>query len=158
MELRECYNILGLKEGCTLEDLKKAYRMRALATHPDRTGKDADFVRVNNANEKLKKHIESGGGASGFNNMSSSIIDALLKQMYREQLAREIRRRERAIKIRERVFMLRFWLFLSYAVLFLSTLFSGPDIRALVWSSSLIWTMLYFIADPMAEVLTPDVY
>jgi hypothetical protein len=43
--------VLGLARGATLEEIKRAYRRRALETHPDRGGDEAAFVRVQRAYE-----------------------------------------------------------------------------------------------------------
>ncbi len=35
LSLKECYEILHLEKGASLEDLKKSYRKRAFELHPD---------------------------------------------------------------------------------------------------------------------------
>jgi hypothetical protein len=45
--------LLGLEPGATLAELKRAYRQRALQTHPDQGGDAEEFRRVQRAYEKL---------------------------------------------------------------------------------------------------------
>ncbi len=55
--MREIYlNILGLKEGATSEDIKKAYRKKAFEYHPDRNNSESaqtQFLMINNAYSNL---------------------------------------------------------------------------------------------------------
>jgi curved DNA-binding protein CbpA len=43
------YEVLGVKEGATREDIRSAFRALSLVHHPDRGGKDEDFKRINEA-------------------------------------------------------------------------------------------------------------
>jgi hypothetical protein len=49
--------LLGLAPGATLTELKRAYRQRALETHPDQGGQAEDFQRVQRAYEKLSAQL-----------------------------------------------------------------------------------------------------
>lgn len=43
------YDILGVSKGCTFDDLKKAFRRKAMEHHPDNGGDADDFIKVKNA-------------------------------------------------------------------------------------------------------------
>ena len=51
--VREALSILGLPETSTLEDLKRAYRLKAKETHPDKGGDSAAFIKVKDAYDSL---------------------------------------------------------------------------------------------------------
>lgn len=57
------FRALGVPRGASEEEVKKAYRAKALALHPDRnpTGADA-FKRVNTAYEAIQAHYKQNGG------------------------------------------------------------------------------------------------
>jgi DnaJ-domain-containing protein 1 len=52
--------VLGLRKGASLDDIKRAYRQRALETHPDRGGDAAAFVRVQRAFESASRKARRG--------------------------------------------------------------------------------------------------
>ena len=49
----EYYSLLGLQQNASAEEIKKAYRKKAMELHPDRHGgdkvKEAEFKKVNEA-------------------------------------------------------------------------------------------------------------
>ncbi|MDB4990078.1 MAG: hypothetical protein JWN04_5256 [Myxococcaceae bacterium] len=47
------WTVLGVTPEASPEEIKRAFRMRALETHPDRGGEPAQFRRVQRAYEKL---------------------------------------------------------------------------------------------------------
>jgi hypothetical protein len=47
------WSVLGLEPGATREEVKRAFRKRALETHPDRGGRAEDFLAVQRAHDKL---------------------------------------------------------------------------------------------------------
>jgi hypothetical protein len=50
---RSAWEVLGVERGASLAAIKRAYRARALETHPDRGGDAADFRALTRAYEKL---------------------------------------------------------------------------------------------------------
>lgn len=58
MSRLECYSLLGLRPGATLQQIQRAYKRHALQHHPDRTHGDPDsvalFCRVTQAYTTLK--------------------------------------------------------------------------------------------------------
>ncbi|WP_435007768.1 J domain-containing protein [Tundrisphaera lichenicola] len=50
---RRAFQLLGLGSPCTREDLKVAYRQKALDVHPDRGGADGAFQAVEDAYRRL---------------------------------------------------------------------------------------------------------
>lgn len=57
------FRTLGLQRGCTEEEMKKAYRTKALQFHPDRNPNGADvFKQINAAYEALVQHYKQNGG------------------------------------------------------------------------------------------------
>lgn len=65
LSLKECYEILHLEKGASLEDLKKSYRRRAFELHPDlNPGNPAagrDFQLLNEAYVALSAVLKPGG-------------------------------------------------------------------------------------------------
>ncbi len=49
--IREAFTVLGLVPGATAQDIKKAFKQKALVTHPDLGGKHIDMVALNKAKE-----------------------------------------------------------------------------------------------------------
>ena len=52
-EANENYSVLGLKRSASDEDIKQAFREKALATHPDKGGDPEEFKKVREAYECL---------------------------------------------------------------------------------------------------------
>ncbi|WP_130735043.1 DnaJ domain-containing protein [Flavobacterium sp. J27] len=57
------YQILGLKQNCSKEEIKKAYKFNALKFHPDKNNNDPfyeeRFKEIKEAYEMLMKDFES---------------------------------------------------------------------------------------------------
>lgn len=51
------YKVLGLAAGATLADLEAAYKIQALANHPDRGGSVEKMKEINRAYEELKRQL-----------------------------------------------------------------------------------------------------
>lgn len=76
MNKREALNILGLQDGASPEDIKKAYRKAAMQHHPDRGGDEAQFKRAKEAFEYLENPPpEQRGFRGGFGPGGPSIND-----------------------------------------------------------------------------------
>ena len=41
------YDVLGVSENATQEDIKKAFRQKSKEHHPDRGGNEEEFKRIN---------------------------------------------------------------------------------------------------------------
>ena len=70
----EYYNILGVAKNASAEEIKKAYRKKAMELHPDRHGgdktKEAEFKKLNEAYSVLsdpqkKSNYDQFGSAEG---------------------------------------------------------------------------------------------
>lgn len=58
MSISEAIKILGLKSNYTAEDIKKAFRSKAMACHPDKaTGSKVKFQELNDAKEVAETYI-----------------------------------------------------------------------------------------------------
>jgi DnaJ family protein A protein 2 len=51
--MKEFYDILELPENCTVEDIKKSYKKKAILLHPDKGGSKEQFQKLNEAYETL---------------------------------------------------------------------------------------------------------
>ena len=84
-EFVDHYAVLGVSKTATEDDIKRAYRAKALKTHPNKGGDPEEFKKANEANEvlshpdqraaydeKYDEHhhslgAEAGGGGGGHN-------------------------------------------------------------------------------------------
>lgn len=81
MRLSECYSLLEVSPGATLDEVKASYRRLAFKYHPDLNPGDARaaqrFTRLNEAYVLLKKNLEGsapGGDAEGGRSYSAETI------------------------------------------------------------------------------------
>lgn len=47
------FELLGLENGCAIDEVKKAYKQKALAAHPDAGGSDAAFIKLTEAKNRI---------------------------------------------------------------------------------------------------------
>lgn len=79
------YTQLGVNPNATLEEIKAAYRERALATHPDKVpGKEAEFNRI----QKTYEVLSDPEKRQAYDARSSSLLNSAshLERMARQGL------------------------------------------------------------------------
>ena len=54
MSKADYYDILGVKKDASADEIKKAFRRKAVELHPDKGGDEKAFKEVNEAYEVLK--------------------------------------------------------------------------------------------------------
>ena len=69
--MQDPYSVLGIQPGASKDEAKKAFKRRAMETHPDRGGNEEEFKKVNEAYERINnphKHQSNpfGGGSWSF--------------------------------------------------------------------------------------------
>lgn len=68
--LADAYAVLGLSQGCTLEEVKAKYKQVALRTHPDKNPDNPDatieFQRVSEAYRVISARLDSDEGEEAF--------------------------------------------------------------------------------------------
>lgn len=71
--MSDFYNILGIDKGASEDQIKKAYRTRAMKSHPDRGGNEEEFKQLGRAYEVLsdsnKRRIYDNHGEKGLEEM-----------------------------------------------------------------------------------------
>ncbi len=50
--------MLGITKGCGPEELKEAFRTKALLVHPDRGGDGRDFIRLRQAYDQIVAELK----------------------------------------------------------------------------------------------------
>lgn len=59
ISISRCYQLLGIKEGSSHEEVREAYQRLALAYHPDRNPEAANiFSQMNQAYKTLSLHLK----------------------------------------------------------------------------------------------------
>ena len=66
------YQTLGVDRGCTQDELKEAFRTKALQAHPDRGGDAAEFVRLREAYQQIASEIMRNSPAQDSNQTDAS--------------------------------------------------------------------------------------
>lgn len=70
MSKRDYYEVLGISKGATADEIKKAFRKKAVELHPDRGGDEEKFKEVNEAyevlsNDQKRQAYDQFGHAAG---------------------------------------------------------------------------------------------
>lgn len=93
MTLKEALNILGLKEDCTEEELKTAYRRLMKDNHPDKCGnnkvKEEITKKMNEARDIVKKHLKPKDNIKLGNNNNPDLKS--LKNRYEIEVLKELK-------------------------------------------------------------------
>jgi DnaJ domain len=79
--------VLGLLPPYTLEDVREAYRQKALAAHPDRGGDAAEFNRLSEAYDRATEYVALHGDRRAW---IAAQVECHLAQ---EEVAAEVKRR-----------------------------------------------------------------
>lgn len=79
--------VLGLLPPYTLEDVKEAYRQKALAAHPDRGGNAVEFNRLSEAYDRATEYVTLQGDRRAW---IAAQVECHLAQ---EEIAAEVKRR-----------------------------------------------------------------
>lgn len=95
MELNRAYNILGVSQTATKEEIEKAYRKKALIHHPDnkQTGSHKGFLEIKEAKDAIVEYLTRPAYSNGsFSNTSSSNTGSkdYARKMYEEELRRRM--------------------------------------------------------------------
>jgi hypothetical protein len=78
--------VLGLLPPYTLEDVREAYRVKALAAHPDRGGDAAEFNRLSEAYDRATEYVTLQGDRRAW------IAAQVESHLAQEEVAAEVRR------------------------------------------------------------------
>ena len=60
--MADAYLTLGVKKGCTREEVRAAFRAKAWQAHPDRGGDEQEFIELCSAYKKILKEVRSRPG------------------------------------------------------------------------------------------------
>jgi hypothetical protein len=77
---------LGLLPPYTLSDVKSAFRVKALETHPDRGGTKADFMKIHEAYNQAMEHVRFAGDRRKW------IADQVECHLRQQEVAAEVER------------------------------------------------------------------
>jgi hypothetical protein len=95
----EFMTILGLRPPYTLEDIRAAYRAKAMDAHPDRGGSIANFLQIHEAHERALEYVHFIGDRRKW---IADQVDAHLRQ---QEVVAEVKRLGGETKFEEMVGM-----------------------------------------------------
>ena len=90
------YNLLGVEKNADTEQIKKAYRKKAMQHHPDRGGDEETFKEISRSYEVLsdpqKREIYDQAGEEGLNgnHMDSQSADDIFNMFLEEEILLEV--------------------------------------------------------------------
>jgi hypothetical protein len=58
------YEILGVAKGCTRQEVREAFLVKARSAHPDHGGDDASFAQLRGAYEQILAQLNGSPGAT----------------------------------------------------------------------------------------------
>lgn len=90
------YRTLGLAPGATLAEIKKAYKKRALETHPNKGGTAEKFRLIQEAYERLTGAGAAAAGGGGENEHLAATRRAAEEEARQEAARRDAARQEAA--------------------------------------------------------------
>lgn len=85
MSRKNYYEILGLDDNATSEEIKKAYRQKAKEFHPDKGGDENIFKDISEAydvlgNDNKRKNYDNTRKYSGHGNINEELLNSFMKQ------------------------------------------------------------------------------
>lgn len=89
----EYMQILGLLPPYSLDDIHKAYKARAAAAHPDKGGSRDEFLKIQEAYDRAKKHMEFRQGRREW---MANLVEPYAKQ---QEVVDEVRQRQGDVEI-----------------------------------------------------------
>jgi hypothetical protein len=91
--------ILGLRPPYTLEDIRAAYRAKAMDAHPDRGGSAADFLKIQEAHERALEYVHFIGDRRKW------IADQVEAHLRQQEVVAEVKRLGGETKFEEMAWM-----------------------------------------------------
>jgi DnaJ-domain-containing protein 1 len=81
------YEILGVDQAASVDEVKRAYRLKILSCHPDRGGRDEDFIKVHAAfevltNPQLRREYDASMRAPNPSRAEQDTASSLLRLFY----------------------------------------------------------------------------
>jgi hypothetical protein len=97
----EALQILGLSQGYSLGELKKAFKAKALKMHPDVGGNERDFIKLKSAFDMLAK--QAGASSSEIEKMKSGLFPGNMKHQRYATLDDELAELDRGTAAQRRM-------------------------------------------------------
>ena len=104
--MSDFYKILDIDKKASQEDIRKAFRKKAVEHHPDKGGDEKKFHKINEAYNTLndtdkRRQYDSGGGEeSPFNNGGGGGMDPFFNMFFNRQNRQQPRHEKKETEIR----------------------------------------------------------